>query len=87
MSAKELPLHSQLLNYISSLSRRVNFRGNHLSEGSQEGSELLGVPLLLRRLDYFVLSERLVKDLCDCVPRTGVYGSDHCPLVLSMAMD
>lgn len=83
-----MPLLSQLLNYISSLSRRVNFRGNHLGEGFQEGSELLGVvPLLLRRLDYFVLSERLVKDLCDCVPRTGVYGSDHCPLVLSMAMD
>ena len=41
----------------------------------------------LRRLDYFVISERLVKDLCDCVARTGVYGSDHCPLVLSMAMD
>ena len=33
------------------------------------------------------MSERLVKDLCDCIPRTGVYGSDHCPLVLSMAMD
>ena len=41
----------------------------------------------LRRLDYFVISERLVKDLCDCVARTGIYGSDHCPLVLSMAMD
>ena len=45
------------------------------------------LPPSLRRLDYFVISERLVKDLCDCVARTGVYGSDHCPLVLSMAMD
>lgn len=38
-----------------------------------------------RRLDYFVVSERLVKDVCDCVIRNEVYGSDHCPLVLSIA--
>lgn len=38
-----------------------------------------------RRLDYFVVSERLIKDVCDCVIRNEVYGSDHCPLVLSIA--
>ena len=41
--------------------------------------------LCYRRLDYFVVSERLVKDVCDCVIRNEVYGSDHCPLVLSIA--
>lgn len=39
------------------------------------------------RLDYFVLSERMMKDACDCVIRSEVYGSDHCPLVLLMALD
>jgi AP endonuclease-1 len=38
------------------------------------------------RLDYFVLSERLMKDVCSCVVRSEVVGSDHCPLVLGMAM-
>ena len=40
-----------------------------------------------RRLDYFVLSERLLPNLCDSIIRKEVYGSDHCPLVLLMAMD
>lgn len=31
------------------------------------------------------MSERLLKDVCDCVIRNEVYGSDHCPLVLSIA--
>lgn len=38
------------------------------------------------RLDYFVLSERLKQDLCDNVIRKDVMGSDHCPIVLFMAM-
>nr|KAG5704968.1 hypothetical protein BaRGS_022810 [Batillaria attramentaria] len=38
------------------------------------------------RLDYFVLSERLKKDLCDSLIRKDVKGSDHCPIVLLMAM-
>lgn len=38
------------------------------------------------RLDYFVLSERLMRDVCSCVVRSEVVGSDHCPLVLAMAM-
>lgn len=37
-----------------------------------------------RRLDYFVVSERLLKDVCDCVIRKDVYGSDHCPMVLGL---
>ena len=43
--------------------------------------------LACRRLDYFVLSERLVKDITDCVIRSEVYGSDHCPLVLGLAIE
>ena len=39
-----------------------------------------------RRLDYFVMSERLKKDLCDNVVRTHVMGSDHCPIVLLLAL-
>ncbi|KAJ8866123.1 hypothetical protein PR048_033647 [Dryococelus australis] len=34
------------------------------------------------RLDYFVLSERFVGNVCDCVNRSDVYGSDHCPITL-----
>ncbi|XP_073987152.1 recombination repair protein 1 isoform X2 [Rhodnius prolixus] len=34
------------------------------------------------RLDYFVLSERLLSGLCDNVIRSKVYGSDHCPITL-----
>lgn len=37
------------------------------------------------RLDYFVVSERLLKDVTDCVIRKGVFGSDHCPLVLGLS--
>ena len=40
-----------------------------------------------RRLDYYVISERLTGELCDCVIRNEVYGSDHCPLVLAMAFN
>ncbi|XP_019646973.1 PREDICTED: exodeoxyribonuclease-like isoform X1 [Branchiostoma belcheri] len=38
------------------------------------------------RLDYFVLSDRLMPHLCDNVIRSGVMGSDHCPIVLLLAM-
>lgn len=38
-----------------------------------------------RRLDYFVVSERLVKDVTDCVIRKDVLGSDHCPLILGLS--
>ncbi|CAG9792175.1 unnamed protein product [Diatraea saccharalis] len=34
------------------------------------------------RLDYFIVSERLLTSVCDSVIRDGVYGSDHCPISL-----
>ena len=34
------------------------------------------------RLDYFLVSSRLTSKLADCVIRSEVYGSDHCPLTL-----
>lgn len=34
------------------------------------------------RLDYFVVSERLMQSVCDSVIREQVYGSDHCPVTL-----
>lgn len=34
------------------------------------------------RLDYFILSQKLVPNLCDSVIRSDVYGSDHCPITL-----
>ena len=40
---------------------------------------------LSRRLDYFVVSERLLPHVTDVVIRKEVYGSDHCPLVIGLA--
>lgn len=34
------------------------------------------------RLDYFIVSERIMKKVCDNVVRSGVFGSDHCPVTL-----
>ncbi|KPJ00999.1 Recombination repair protein 1 [Papilio xuthus] len=34
------------------------------------------------RLDYFIVSERLVTSVCDSIIRDSVYGSDHCPVTL-----
>ena len=39
-----------------------------------------------RRLDYFVVSERLVPKLSDSLIRQRVKGSDHCPAVLLLAL-
>jgi len=36
------------------------------------------------RLDYFLMSEDLKKGLCESIMRSQVYGSDHCPIVLSL---
>ncbi|XP_011503013.1 PREDICTED: DNA-(apurinic or apyrimidinic site) lyase [Ceratosolen solmsi marchali] len=33
------------------------------------------------RLDYFILSKRLEKKVCDVVNRSEIFGSDHCPVV------
>lgn len=38
------------------------------------------------RLDYFVVSERLVPKLSDSLIRMRVKGSDHCPVVLLLAI-
>jgi len=38
--------------------------------------------LIFRRLDYFILSQKMVPNLCDSVIRSDVYGSDHCPITL-----
>lgn len=34
------------------------------------------------RLDYFVVSKRLMENVCDNVIRNNIHGSDHCPIVL-----
>ena len=38
------------------------------------------------RLDYFILSSKLQEHLCDVLHQTGVFGSDHCPIVLLLAL-
>ncbi|XP_035225962.1 DNA-(apurinic or apyrimidinic site) endonuclease-like [Stegodyphus dumicola] len=38
------------------------------------------------RLDYFVISEKLTDSLCDSVIRKDVFGSDHCPVALFLAI-
>lgn len=38
------------------------------------------------RLDYFVIPESLKGSLCDSIIRSDVMGSDHCPIVLTMAI-
>ena len=39
-----------------------------------------------RRLDYFVVSERLIDKVSDSLIRQRVKGSDHCPVVLLLAL-
>lgn len=34
------------------------------------------------RLDYFILSNRIMENVCDSVVRSQVLGSDHCPITL-----
>ncbi|KAL1138788.1 hypothetical protein AAG570_008850 [Ranatra chinensis] len=36
------------------------------------------------RLDYFIVSERLLPQVCDNVIRSQIFGSDHCPITLFM---
>ena len=36
------------------------------------------------RLDYFLISDRMKNKLYDVAYRTDVYGSDHCPVILTM---
>ena len=42
-------------------------------------NSLLCDPFFPRRLDYFVVSNRFMKNVCDSLIRSEVYGSDHCP--------
>lgn len=39
------------------------------------------------RIDYFVVSERLLPEIRDVIIRTDVMGSDHCPVVLDIDLD
>ena len=36
------------------------------------------------RLDYFLVSSRLIPKLADSLVRDKVFGSDHCPVTLLM---
>ena len=38
------------------------------------------------RLDYFLISRRWLDKTCDCIIRKDVFGSDHCPLSLFLAL-
>lgn len=38
------------------------------------------------RLDYFLASQRLAQDVCDCQIRSRVMGSDHCPIALYLGL-
>lgn len=37
------------------------------------------------RLDYFLLSKRWMKKICDCIIRADIYGSDHCPVSIFLS--
>ncbi len=59
------------------------------------GSNMLNCPAVITNntlvgIDLRVPDEIIIfmsEDLCDCVIRSEVYGSDHCPLVLAVALD
>ena len=42
--------------------------------------------VIRRRLDYFVVSERFLSNVCDSEIRHKVKGSDHCPVMLLLAL-
>merc|ERR1712059_104513 len=39
------------------------------------------------RLDYFLVSTRLMDSVADCVIRDKVFGSDHCPITLLLNVE
>lgn len=39
------------------------------------------------RIDYFVLSDRLMDKVNDVVIRNDILGSDHCPVILDISLD
>lgn len=38
------------------------------------------------RLDYFLLSKRWIKKVCDCIIQAEVFGSDHCPVSIFLSI-
>ena len=38
------------------------------------------------RIDYFIVSQRLMEKVTDAAIRTEVEGSDHCPVALELAL-
>lgn len=38
------------------------------------------------RIDYFIVSERLLPRVLSSEIRTDVFGSDHCPVVLELTV-
>lgn len=38
------------------------------------------------RLDYFLISKRWIKKICDCIIRNDVHGSDHCPVSMYLSI-
>lgn len=38
------------------------------------------------RLDYFLISRRWLEKTCDCIIRSDVFGSDHCPVSMYLAL-
>ena len=39
------------------------------------------------RIDYFIVSNRLIKDINDSLILNDIYGSDHCPIELDVNLD
>ena len=39
------------------------------------------------RIDYFIVSNRLIKDVNDSLILNDIYGSDHCPIELDVNLD
>lgn len=39
------------------------------------------------RLDYFLVSNRYIDNVCDNVIRDKIHGSDHCPIILFICKD
>ena len=38
------------------------------------------------RIDYFIITENLKKDIKNCIIMNNIFGSDHCPLILDINM-
>ena len=38
------------------------------------------------RIDYFIISERLIEDVIDQIIHADVTGSDHCPVSITLSL-